>query len=159
MIDFIGLREINSELKYVFRIYIPREHEMDSVYMSLSRANYYNDERFVVVVRAVDFYRTWMEGINQFSGENIIFPKDENSKRKYESAIIGFQDGIENPVPLAEVSYRRQLVGITRTSWLLENKVECFPIECSRESSQLFHKNLAYPGTKIKSVSELLHNC
>jgi len=97
-------------------------------------------EAFVVHVRASAFHRAWLatgRALNQPCPRRDRFAQD----RKFHWAISGFSQGIENPVPLAEVTAtdwqgKRQIAftnGITRTLWLLAHDVPAFPVQCWTE--------------------------
>ncbi|WP_446751597.1 plasmid fertility inhibition factor family protein [Variovorax sp. S12S4] len=96
---------------------------------------------------------------------------------KFGLAAKGFALGVENPVPLATVGCRfntnehfladllsridprRQPAspvvtftnGITRTLWLLTNGASSFPVECSRDDSQLLANCCGLPGAPPKA--------
>lgn len=145
--------------KIIFEIPISNDR---MVYMSVEKSNYCNDERCVVLVESNKFLELWRNEPysihrEQSMGNPTTWPHDY----KYGQAIRGFSFGIENPVPLADVTcgevtkshpiYKRKLLlfkkligvrkelieyvaftnGITRTIWLLANKAPFFPVECN----------------------------
>jgi hypothetical protein len=127
------------------------------VYMSISPTPYENDERFVVIVNAKDFYE-------DFIGRRIHIPSFHFIPSNYEykkllDAQNGFSHGESNPVPLAEVSCWNGCIsftnGITRTKWLVMNEAACFPVECSKNSARSLYDKYSYKQTEIRSVAEL----
>jgi len=75
------------------------------VYMGVSRSNYMNDERSVVVVDAQKFLALWRA--NPYDAQGDVQhgnPNTWKNDRKFESAEDGFSHGSDNPVPLANIA-------------------------------------------------------
>lgn len=132
-----------------------------TVYMSIKKYNYCNDERCVVLVDSNRFLKLWRkEPYSIHTKLSMGTPKVWTSDYKYGYAERGFSYGINNPVPLADVSCSKVTInqpiyeskflffktligtrkeqfdyvaftnGITRTIWLLANEALFFPVEC-----------------------------
>ncbi|WP_315139624.1 plasmid fertility inhibition factor family protein [Achromobacter marplatensis] len=108
------------------------------------------DDHFVVHVSTDAFYRLWLETTLRGNGRNAPCPLREHMPRdyKFSQAELGFSHGIDNPVPLAEVSGYHDasginvafINGVTRSLWLIANEVASFPVKCySQEEANLIH--------------------
>ena len=137
------------------------------VYMRIQRSNYANDERCVVWVDPHRFTNLWKkcrfnQEISHGNPETWILDK------KYKDAEIGFSHGVNNPVPLASVtfgSYSSKLDdyfvdftnGITRTIWLLAHNVQAFPVESNLSDGALeLYRTAGVRGNKFYTVEQLL---
>lgn len=106
--------------------------------------------------------------------------------RKYSDAAKGFSMGEENPVPLADVTcyvstdrdpiiakkwlFFRTVIGwnesttpyvavsngVTRTIWLAAHEAECFPVECHVREAERLQDLAGVPGTRWRTVADLL---
>jgi hypothetical protein len=155
-----------------------------SVYMRMDSTNYSNTDRMVVLVDSQRFLLHWRADraglhAHEANGDPTTWIHDY----KFGLATKGFALGVENPVPLATVGCRfntnehflaallsridprRQPAspvvtftnGITRTLWLLTNGASSFPVECSRDDSQLLANCCGLPGATPQSVFEITH--
>lgn len=117
-------------------------------YMSVNRGA--TDQNFAVYVDTIAFYRLWLETTLRGNGRNAPCPLREQMCQdyKFSRAELGFSHGIDNPVPLAEVSAYRDpsginvafINGVTRTMWLIANGAESFPVKCyTQEEANLIH--------------------
>jgi hypothetical protein len=101
---FHSIQKIHLNTSAVFEIQL-QNHE--NVYMSVSKSNYMNDERCVVVVDAKKFLRLWRNNPykkhSDISKGNIETWQNDS---KYHYAVEGFSHGINNPVPVAEIVYQ-----------------------------------------------------
>ncbi|WP_155419361.1 plasmid fertility inhibition factor family protein [Chromobacterium subtsugae] len=110
-------------------IYIVQTKNSGSVYMRVSRTNYMNEERAVVIVDTVKFLSLWRKGAgpvwrgmwhrlvdSSLRAFNPNMPARDQwlpylsvsawrKDYKFSSAEEGFSNGKENPVPLAEIGY------------------------------------------------------
>lgn len=93
------------------------------------------DDGYVILVDALKFNIGWLQagpGLDDSCKLRRHMPADY----KFQSAVTGFAAGIENPVPLARVSYlewgRRAGIrfsnGMTRSFWLLAHDAPAFPV-------------------------------
>jgi hypothetical protein len=152
----------------VYEVKLPRG---GSVFMSVERTNYMNDQRTVVIVDAERFLEVWRTSakIYPYTTEQIALqsPAEWKTDYKYNHAVDGFSRGESNPVPLAKLwvtpdqgAGKPQQIGftngITRTIWLLANGAKSFPIECNTESAAMLHA-LAGSGKEPITVTELLN--
>ncbi|WP_420801930.1 plasmid fertility inhibition factor family protein [Sphingomonas cavernae] len=120
-------------------------------YVSVNRGEY-NEERYVVLLDAERFYRAWLSS----SLTSPASPRDCFAKirermpldYKFEEAVKGFRHGRENPVPLPTITSWHSSKGprigfsdgVTRTYWLLYNRVGVFPAEVrSQEDAHILH--------------------
>ncbi|MEI8620031.1 hypothetical protein P4S66_03705 [Pseudoalteromonas sp. B129b] len=148
--------------KITFEIPISNDRK---VYMSVEKSNYCNDERCVVLVESNKLLELWRnEPYSIHREQSMGNPTTWSHDRKYGQAKRGFSFGIENPVPLADVTcgeatknhpiYKRKFLlfktligiekeqieyvaftnGITRTIWLLANQAPFFPVECEAKN-------------------------
>lgn len=117
-------------------------------YMCVSQGGV--DDHFVVHVSTNAFHRLWLETTLRGNGRNAPCPLREHMCRdyKFSRAELGFSHGIDNPVPIAEVSGYRDgsginvafINGVTRSLWLIANGVASFPVKCySQEEANLIH--------------------
>lgn len=163
----------------IFHIPLPNR---SPVFMSLPPCDVEDSSRSVVVVRARTFLTAWQANPNNIhagiaNGNPTMWIKD----RKFQEAAKGFEPGIENPVPLAEVecsmhenlrgpswfrflSYARDKQasvsftnGVTRTIWLLVNGAESFPVECRSHSASLLAQHCGTDGARAESAYLLTH--
>jgi len=174
-IDIVPSLSGNPSLRY--RVNLP---ERDAVYMEVSRTNFRNDKRYVVLVDATLLLQLWRN--NRYSMRNLSKGNSATWKKdyKYDDAEHGFSYGIENPVPLSEVScsptlFRRyeKIVlfwrnyskqsheigftnGVTRTIWLLSHGVTEIPVLCGIQSAKMLHLNAGVKGSPLLSVDELI---
>jgi hypothetical protein len=156
--------------------------ERKQVFMCVHTTPYENEHRGVVIVDAKKFLKLWRAdpaGMQRkhAQGNPQTWPQD----RKFKAAVDGFSYGIENPVPLAQVSYSevkllsvsyrflwfgRQvhtrhvryvsfINGITRTIWLLSHGCEAFPVECRMTSAHKLHRAAAVAGTRVFTVRDV----
>jgi hypothetical protein len=156
MIENIGVKRIYNNWSFVYRVYIEKNN---CVYMRVDETPYYNNERYVVIVHAIDFYKKWKRMEHEEINHNIYIKITEHETEKYKDAENGFSKGIDDPVPLATVEYDNNIGfinGITRTEWLLNNGAICFPLECSKRSAINFYNNLSYKNMEILNVEELM---
>lgn len=135
------------------------------------------DHRAVVIVDAAKFLAAWQEASRErllkngvLSGPDNLPFLDESGWRadyKFSKAKDGFAQGIDNPVPLAEVGPFRSpdakgpyaigvTNGMTRTIWLLANGAQAFPVECSATSAQAIHANVGLKEFPVCTVEQLL---
>lgn len=112
-----------------WRINVPGRED---VYMC---SPYSTGDGYVILVDALKFNIGWLQagpGLDDSCKLRRYMPADY----KFHEAVIGFKHGIENPVPLAEVSYLewgsragiRFTNGMTRSFWLLAYDAPAFPI-------------------------------
>lgn len=156
----------------------------ESVFMRIDGTNYRNTERMVVLVDAQRFLLHWRADrdglhVNEANGN----PGTWVCDYKFDLAATGFAHGADNPVPLAEIgcwlkpdvhlpvarflARRARLPstspvvtftnGVTRTLWLLTHGAASFPVECSRNESELLSHCCGIPGMAPKSVFEITH--
>jgi hypothetical protein len=154
MIESVGVKRIYDNNSFVFRIYIKNNN---CVYMRVDESPFYNNERYVIIVSAIDFYKKWMKMENKKIDRDICIAVTDDEK--YKDAGNGFSRGIDDPVPLAIVGYDKCIGftnGITRTKWLLNNGAMCFPVECSKTSAVNFYNTLSYENREALSVEELM---
>lgn len=167
-------------------VYQVRLADGRNVHMRVDRKGHRSDQRAVVIVDGEKFLALWRSepgGIHaDVSGQD---PTTWPNDYKYHHAARGFSYGIDNPVPLADVSCalgeRKELVfepwlhflqrhvetkihavpyvaftnGITRTIWLLSNGAKAFPVETSSKEASLLEKH-AGSGLGTYTVEELL---
>jgi len=130
-----------------------------SVYMCCYPSLCMNN-RAVVIMDSEKFLRLWRndtyEAHLHLSRGN---PVSWMTDYKYKDAGIGFSEGKENPVPLAEIDFETRpnnrflsalslkqseyvsfTNGVTRTIWLLCNGADSFPVEVSAESADSLRK-------------------
>lgn len=169
-----------GELKSRFEVQLP---EQDSVYMSFTLRRHMADHSAIVIVDANKFIELWRnepEGYeaDKAFGNSISWSGD----RKFPDAQSGFNHGIQNPVPLAYVSFNtfeRQTIkykfkwfgkrticesmpyvtftnGITRTIWLLANRCSSFPIECKLPGAHQLHKLAGSSEHPLYMVDDLI---
>lgn len=75
------------------------------VFMSVSRSNFLNEDRSVVVVDAQKFLTLWRANPYEVQGDVQHGNADKwKTDRKYKDAEDGFSHGSDNPVPLAEIA-------------------------------------------------------
>jgi hypothetical protein len=177
-IEIIKKQDIYGGIKYICKIPTKKK----DVFMLLRKDFMDKENReydpSTVFVDSDKFLKLWRNEPDSLHKK--ISHGNENSWRKdskFHWAEEGFNDGIENPVPLATVScenneknnflnriFRKvkapKIVpscsindGITRTIWLLSNGAKYFPVEIETSSSELlkFHTGAQYK-TKITSM-------
>lgn len=122
-----------------------------------------SSDRAVVVCDPGRFLQMW-----KLSGRRpdvLACESDWTRDYKFAEAVKGFSYGADNPVPLAQVTFRWNISaarfltrrlgkwrngfeekpfldfsnGITRTIWLLHNGARYFPVECSKAEAYAFH--------------------
>ncbi len=140
------------------------------IYMSPRKTAALNEKRCVVIVDAKKFLDLWR--IEPNSGHYEIAngnPETWRNDKKYPNAELGFSQGRNNPVPLAEVAFFkagsinlcqnhvRFTDGVTRTIWLLANGCQEFPVECllSGDAEGLYEAAGAV-GTSLKTIVEII---
>ena len=123
--------------------------DREPVYMRLDRSH--DDSCFAVHVDTELFYYYWLLTSRRTSYHNCPPRQKMQQDRKYNQAVEGFDQGRNNPVPLAQphLHIREGLVslaftnGITRSMWLIANRAGSFPVEVSSlAQAQLFHNIL-----------------
>lgn len=76
-----------------------------TVYMSVEKSNYCNDERCVVLVDSNKFLELWRkEPYSIHTQQSMGTPSTWPNDYKYGHAERGFSFGIDNPVPLADIN-------------------------------------------------------
>lgn len=138
-----------------------------TVYMRVTRSNYNNDQRAVVIVDAEKLLAAWRAF--PFFKEPVSLMDEQGWRQdyKFESAADGFSHGIENPVPLADIGVHPPkgkggvtsvafTNGITRTIWLLANGASAFPIECRASDAAALHAAAGIQESPVHTVDELL---
>lgn len=87
------------------------DNSHQKVFMSVKRTNYLNERRAVVMVDAEKFLKLWRDEVASIhSSQSHGTPDTWKADRKYHLAADGFSKGIDNPVPLADVSCLSQNV-------------------------------------------------
>lgn len=135
--------------------------------MRVSRSNYGDDRRGIVIVDAEKFLAAWKA--YPFYKEPVSLMDEQGWRQdyKFESAKDGFSHGIENPVPLANIGVHPPrgengctsvafTNGITRTIWLLANGASAFPIECSAAEAAALHAAAGIEEFPVCTVAALL---
>ena len=128
-----------------------------------------NDTKWVVHVDADRFYYRWLKSFkNEMLKGQVSFDvplrQDMHLDRKFADAVEGFAEGVENPVPLADVNVYEmsgfdRIVfggGITRTLWLLSHHAQSFPVSVSGSEEASFLQKLAGASVQPVSYEELL---
>jgi hypothetical protein len=127
--------------------------------MSAVSTPYGDDDTFVIIVKAKEFYESLIG--RKIQPSSFQFEPSDSNYKKLCDAEHGFSLGESNPVPLAEVGYYKSIGftnGITRTMWLIKNGAVCFPVECSsRRSAVALYEKFSYMNFGIYSISELIH--
>ena len=125
------------------------------------------DHYVVVMVDADRFVELWRQPLSSHRDVALNTPETWPKDYKYADAVDGFAQGVENPVPLAQVScwrspcdvveyktcfrfFKRKVIvgragdpclsfvnGITRTIYLLSNGARSFPVLCERPAADL----------------------
>lgn len=125
------------------------------------------DEYFVVHVDAKRFYYHWLLSSVNPSDRNrpnhCVLLKDMPQDYKFNDAVKGFADCVDNPVPLAlafaDHAFGNPYIGftngVTRTMWLLVQGVKSFPIEVHGEDSANQLYELAGIGESPMSYRQL----
>ncbi|CAE6824103.1 hypothetical protein R69658_05988 [Paraburkholderia aspalathi] len=159
--DPCELARLDSQ-KAVWRVPVPGQADR---FMSASSGGI-NQEMFVVQVDTEALYKSWLSGspaVRQKRSDDCVPRSKMPADYKYKHAVDGFAQGEKNPVPLADagVYHKGKAVhvgfanGITRTFWLIANRVPAFPILVhGLESANLLHK-VAGLGVGPKSLAEL----
>jgi hypothetical protein len=116
-------RSIHFTQCAIFRI---PTSEYGDVYMRAERPNYNAEKHTIVEVDAERFLALWRQPYS--SHEDVAHGTQETwpSDRKYEDAAGGFAHGVENPVPLAEVSCgydKSETIEVRRRFLLFKQKV------------------------------------
>jgi len=154
----------------------------ECVFMRMTGSNYRNTERMVVVVDAQRFLFHWRaDRDGHHAAEANGDPSTWIHDYKFDLAVDGFAQGIQNPVPLADVGCwlkpdlpRSEMSkmavdphtpaatpvvsftnGITRTLWLLVHGAPSFPVECSRSEAELLSHYCGVPGIVPQSAYEV----
>ena len=132
----VQTHSIDSQ-KIVFSITLENNK---TAYMVCERKNYLNEERGIVVLDAKKFLTLWKAEPNPIAPELSKGTRsDWVNDRKYPDTELGFQQGQNNPVPLAKIVFNESTKepyisvndGITRIIWLLANGATAFPVECN----------------------------
>lgn len=172
-------------------IYGVETRDRGTVFMSIRKSNYYNDRRSVVIVDASRFLAAWRNGYGPSWLGSIhgfidpirrklnphAFGRDKwlpylsreawLNDYKFSKAVRGFEWGIENPVPLAEVGFATSdddmecivdfTNGITRTLYLLAYGAKAFPVEVSTSIADGMWNSIGAQGAdKPVTVEALL---
>lgn len=153
-----------------------------SAFMCVEETNLANEERCVVIVEADAFLDLWRNDPSSIHREQSHGTVESwKADYKYHYAAAGFSHGIDNPVPLANVSCAKRLRtiavrkykfpfikthrhieheettcvaftnGVTRTIWLLAQGAKWFPVECRIDNDAQLLVQTA--GTNSKDVS------
>lgn len=133
----LGWKNIYNNNSLIFEI--PTEKK-GSVFMSVD-SGYLSDTQYIVILDSRKFdtilgNKSYFESENPLSNPEYQVPYIQP---KIEQCIAGFSHGIENPVPLSEVSYFDNEVeftnGRTRFSWLVAAGACSIPVECDKDSA------------------------
>lgn len=136
-----------------------------SAYMKVTRSNYQNGKRFVVVVSAREFYAFWRAVEILKGSQSQLRPPaldDIPMDRKWKWQAQCWEPGKDNPVPLANIGFHKRhgigfVDGITRTLWLLYHRAASFPMEVyGRETADKLHEFFGDPAWSVTSVADLL---
>jgi len=122
--------------RVVWRIPVPGQPD---VFMCLPE--HYAPSDFVIYVVGLAFYRVWLN-LDWRHVRSCGLRSDMVNDFKFQKAVNGFAEGLDNPVPLAGVTLMASSLdgcglamdvvdGVTRLKWLLANQVEVFPVHCS----------------------------
>lgn len=179
---FQDIQKIHHTDSAVFRI--PTKN--GDAFMRVSRSNYRNEIRAVVVVDAQKFLALWRRPGSSHDDIAHLSPDTWPSDYKFKDAVEGFSHGEVNPVPLALVhcyeedepfkvfklglfntwkhvrtDIRKRITvsftnGITRTIWLLVEGAESFPVECDLKSADLLQALAGIPGERYQTVESLI---
>lgn len=120
---------------FVWRLVVPGQ---PAAYMMAEAGKAPAADLYVVPVQATAFYRKWLAGGLQSRErpDGSRLRAELASDSKFHHAAAGFAEGERSPVPLARVAVDGQGAGaairfndgITRTLWLLANRVRAFPV-------------------------------
>lgn len=139
--------ESRTARRAVWRIILPDGPDR---YMS-AHSGEIDVDMYVVQVDGLAFYRAWLEGCHflyQRRPDHCPVRSKMPRDYKFAGASDGFSRGVENAVPLAEVSARVDAVtvsiaftnGIARSLWLIANHAASFPVQVyGRESADALH--------------------
>lgn len=126
-----------------------------------------DDEFYVVHIDAKRFYYYWLLSSVNPSDRNrpnhCVLLKDMPQDYKFNDAVKGFADCVDNPVPLAlafaDHAFGNPYIGftngVTRTMWLLVQGVTSFPIEVHGADSARQLYELAGIGESPMSYRQL----
>ena len=102
----------------------------------------------VLTVDTEKLYYHWLKSKLVHGRSHCVLRRDMESDYKYKDAVKGFAEGKENPVPLAYAVARYRdgqpnfgfVNGVTRTFWLINNRVPSFPIsvEAEKDAENLY---------------------
>lgn len=172
-------KHVGRDPRIVFTVPLP---ERGPVFMSMHISEYGRENFGIVIVDAQKFLSLWRaDPRSSHQAEANGTPETWPSDYKYSRAVEGFSHGRENPVPLADVSYRaairtsvsykflrfgrserQELVeyvaftnGITRTMWLLTHGCVAFPVKCGMSCARELFTAAAAEGTSFHSLAEL----
>jgi hypothetical protein len=153
-----------------------------SVYMSFELRSDMNDQSAVVIVTAEKFLRLWRnEPLSIHRIHSFGNAATWQANRKYLNADRGYAQGPNNPVPLAQVGFATEVRhhiahrflcfgrsewsevvpfvgftnGVTRTIWLLANRCDVFPVECSLPGAHGLQAAAGADGTSLLTVEGL----
>lgn len=180
----IGLTKLWGRPSFIYEIPLA---DGSHAYMRVDPTNYLGEKRSVVIVDAAKFLAMWRACPHSLHADVAAgSPETWRSDRKYEQAAKGFAEGVENPVPLAEVNFdtfthiepiyerwlwlfkrkageRQEDVpfvsftnGVTRTIWLLANGAKEFPVECPSKEEAKFIYTHCGVGSPPATVNQLI---
>lgn len=137
------------------------------VYMCANPPHFMRETSVVVLVQTQKFLELWQN--DPFCCfKDLAFGSESTWRNdyKFERAEKGFAQGIDNPVPLAQVSCCMQIEeinpslgftnGITRTLWLLANECPVFPVECNLPGARQLQELAGMPDTSVLTMEKLL---
>lgn len=111
----------------------------------------------IVFVSASKFFSIWH---NSQKLDQVV------TAQKYPEAESAFLESKKYPVPIVSAGifdydqkgYMQVKLtdGITRTSWLIDNKAQSFPLACSRSQVGIFERELSTNSPHVASQSHLL---
>jgi hypothetical protein len=159
-ITYLAPVYVSQRPRIVFKVLLPG---LDPVYMSQEIWEYTCEHCAVVIVEAQKFLQLWRDEPSAFhadvaNGNPETWPEDG----KYERADMGFSNGKENPVPLADIVFGNDNVphvfinnGITRTIWLLTKGCQAFPVRCNLSGAKELFERAGAGGERLLSIAEL----
>lgn len=145
--------------KVVWRLPVPNHPD---AFMTASNAE---QSDFVVYVNGLAFYRAWL-ALGVRDSQACPLRQDMPKDRKFSWSAAHFAQGLENPVPLADVSPTTIpghfavcfTDGMTRSMWLLAHEVAVFPVLSRDEASAvMLAKHVGV--TEPIEVSKLREQC
>lgn len=138
--------------------------EDDNVYMSISKSNYENKNRYLVFLDRMKLLNTPFSNNGYFENNSLFTDCQdyscESERLKVNSCVEKFSHGKTNPVPVSEISiYNGEIRftnGMTRFSWLIKAGAFIIPIECGKESVNELEQLFGFEVNSSKSISEYL---